>query len=141
MPAIDNCEPMIRNALLKEGWTVERSPFFLRSGIFTLFADIRMRKEAHKGNGTGRSIIIVEVKCFSDLKMFQDELYRAVGQYLIYQHAVSAEGILGDVFLAIPTTAYVRIFSESLLQGIIKQVRMKLIVVDLEREEVNQWID
>jgi len=106
----------------------------------TLFADIQAQK-SDSGNGHAQKIIVVEVKCFPEQRSDQDELYRALGQYLMYRNALRIEGITAPLYLAIPTLAYDRLFSKKLVLDTVREVRIKLIVVDVKREEVIEWLD
>jgi len=45
------------------------------------------------------------------------------------------------LYLAIPIQVYQRLFVKQVVNAIIHESRLKLIVVDLEREEVIQWLE
>ena len=53
--------PQVKNALIKEGWTVSDEPFTIEYESDRFYADIyAFREEA----GTARRVVIVEVKTF-----------------------------------------------------------------------------
>jgi XisH protein len=95
------------------------------------FIDIKARRNQSE-------IIIVEVKCFADSELH--EFYTAVGQYRFYRSLMRQFGIDRPLYLAIPNSAD---------NGIIKQIGMPLIieaqiklnVVDLEQEVIEQWLE
>ncbi len=132
MPVLDTCQPQIIRALEKENWKVSTSPFLipLPSRRSRLIADIK----ASRGD---EDIIVAEVKCFE--RNIPDELYTAIGQYLIYRDLINKMEVIRPLYLAIPTTAYEGIFQE-MAMGVIVTNQIKLIVVNLELEEITLWI-
>jgi hypothetical protein len=44
------------------------------------------------------------------------------------------------LYLAVPLTAYGRLFSKQVVQATIQEISIRLIVVDIDREDVIQWI-
>ena len=134
--AYDNCHQQIVNALLKAAWVVDDKQVYLRVDRLTMVADIR----AQILNGNVQQIIIVEVKCFSDPRNDLDELYRAVGQYLLYRSALQLRQSDWPIYLAIPTIVYSRLFVKSVVQNVVTRNEIKLIIVDVEREEIVQWL-
>ena len=138
MPAIDRCEPQMIRAFQKSGWIVTHQPFAIkvdktRTGY--IFADLRLQRSIDH-----QSIIVVEVKCFESTRTALDEFYQAVGQYIVYRNALSANQILAPVYLAIPLIAYENFLLGELVQAVLKDIHMDLIVIDLEKEEVVEWI-
>ena len=136
MPIRDSCHQQVMNALRKASWIVEESQVFLRADGLTFFADI----QAQHINGSVQQIIIVEVKCFSDERFDQDELYRAIGQYLIYRSALQLRAPQLPLYLAVPSLVYERLFREVVVQQVVRDSQIRLIVVDIELEEIIQWV-
>jgi XisH protein len=132
MPALDACHPHIAHALQKAGWTVSPVPHAIRAPgrRYPLLADIR----ASRGQ---EEIIIVEVKCFLDDPLV--ELYMAIGQYMVYRSLLQQSPRRPPLYLAIPNYAYHGIFKEIGL-AVVNDAAMNLIVVDLDKEVVEQWI-
>ncbi len=137
MPAEDSCHQQVVNALLKSGWSVDAQPYFVRTEDLTIFADIR----AHQTNGKIQQIIVVEVKCFADKRNDQDELYRAIGQYLIYRNTLALKKLTMPLYLAIPSTVYDRVFSKKVVRNTISESKIKLILVDVDQEEIVEWLE
>ena len=136
MPALDQCHPQVVRALEKEGWTVLPVPHALLTPINYLFIDI----EAHRLiDGDEQIIIIVEVKCFYDEKRVMEDLYNAIGQYLVYRNLLKREANEAELYLAVPTVAYYGIF-QVLALPLINDLAVKIMLVDLEKEEIEQWI-
>lgn len=138
MPALDSCEPQVVNALRKDGWIVSNQPFFIGTGKEALFADIRAFKN---DNGVPKEIIVVEVKCFANRRMYLDDLYGAIGQYLIYRNAMRSKQVFEPLYLALPTTTYTTLFRREVVVATIREIQMKMLVVDLVKEEISVWVD
>jgi hypothetical protein len=136
MPILDNCHEQVANALRKASWVVADSPVFLRADGLTFFIDI----QAQQVNGSIQQIIVVEVKCFLDERFDQDELYRAIGQYLLYRSVLQIRAVQLPLYLAVPSLVYERLFRKAVVQQVITDSKIKLIVVDIEHEEIIQWV-
>ena len=138
MPAIDQCEPQIIRALEKSGWKVTHNPFAIkieRNKAGYIFADLRLEHDTENEH-----IIIVEVKCFDSSRTILEEFYHAVGQCVVYRNALANNDITTAVYLALPTIAYETFFQKQLIQSVVNDIQLQLIVIDLEKEEVVQWI-
>lgn len=83
---------------------------------------------------------MVEIKCFYNRHVFLSDFYQAVGQYVMYRNALRISGVDVPVYLALPLLAYERSFQDEVLQSVMKDIGLHLVVVDLEGEEVVQWI-
>ena len=132
MPALDQCHEQMAQALRKAGWQVDDKPYVLRlaSGR-RFFIDIKAQHDQNE-------IIVVEVKCFADNQI--NELYTGIGQYLIYRSLLERKGISRALYLAIPSTAYIQIVQE-LAMDVITEAKIKLLVVDIDQEVVEQWLE
>ncbi len=137
MPQLDSCHPQVVAALEKAGWRVVVSPFRLETTLNDLWVDILLNRLSESEQ---QEIIVVEVKCFSDQTAQTYELYVAIGQYLVYRELLIANHIDRPLYLAIPTRAFHGIFEAIGITVAIK-TEMKLIVIDLDKEEVVQWIE
>ncbi|MCC7450459.1 MAG: hypothetical protein IT324_23775 [Anaerolineae bacterium] len=138
MPAIDSCEPPILRALQKDGWHVRIKPYAIHSGKHLTFADASLERVTEDRI---EHIVVVEVKCFNDPQADLPELYTAIGQYLFYRSALLLIGNPPPLYLAVPTRAYARLTSDSVIMAVLQDARIKLIIIDLETEEVVQWIN
>jgi predicted RNA binding protein YcfA (HicA-like mRNA interferase family) len=138
MPALDLCHPQIVRALEKAGWQVTHNPLTLAYNPHrTVFADLELQHQDEDGQ---RTIIVVEVKCFPPHHPQTEELYVAIGQYIVYRSILREAGITTPVYLAVPGHAYEGIFTELALP-IIREIQLKMIVVNLSSEVIEQWIE
>jgi hypothetical protein len=86
MPARGFFHDTVKNALIKDGWTITHDPFHLKWGTKDLYVDWGAEQlfAAEKANRK----IAVEVKSFvgpSEL----DDLEKALGQYVLYHEILT----------------------------------------------------
>ncbi|MBI1281705.1 MAG: hypothetical protein GC179_26500 [Anaerolineaceae bacterium] len=135
--AYDSCHQQIVNALMKAGWEIDsQSPYFRLPDMF-VNPDIR----AVQRNGSVEQIIVVEVKCFANSDNDLDELYRAIGQYLIYRSVLKIKKLPYKLYLAVPIDVYDRLFRRDVVSETIREAQIKMLLVDIDHEEVVQWLD
>lgn len=137
MPAIDRIHAAVREALVKDGWTVTHDPYVIRFEEVTLFADLAaeralaMERDNHK--------IIVEIKSFTGASPIQD-LKVMLGQYDIYRGFLEVTDPTRQLYIAISEVAYQNIFTQRAIQLIVKRYQLPLIIINTEAEEVVAWI-
>ena len=138
MPAIDQCEEQVVRALEKAGWLVTHQPFAIRvnkSRAGYVYADLRLRQKTNN-----HAIVVVEVKCFDSSRTQLDEFYQAVGQYVSYRNALTINEMQIPVYLSVPSSVYMTFFQIPLITAVVDDTRINLVVIDLEKEEIMQWI-
>jgi len=82
MPAKDIYHDTVKNALIKEGWTITNEQYKLMIGEKRLYPDL----VAIRAN-RGQEKIIIEIKSFTGKSDVKD-LEQALGQYVLYQHVL-----------------------------------------------------
>ncbi|AFZ02001.1 XisH family protein [Calothrix sp. PCC 6303] len=137
MPAKDIYHDAIKNALIKDGWTIIADPYTIKYEDAELFADLAAEKPvAVERHG---QIIIVEVKSFISPSLMRDfEL--ALGQYILYRNLLAVTEPEYKLYLAIKDSIYENFFQRKSIQLTLQQNQLNLIVVDIEQEEIIQWI-
>lgn len=127
----------VKNALVKDGWTITHDPLKLKWGKKDLFIDLgaeqllAAEKEETK--------IAVEIKSFVGRSDVAD-LENVLGQYVLYHdilEEVSPERVL---YLAIRDAIFQDIFEEPIGKLLLNKKRVKLIVFDPDKEEILRWI-
>lgn len=113
-------------------------PYPLQYAEFSLRVDLA----AEKSSATESSIrrIIVEVKSFVGLS-FIHQFQQAIGQYSMYRDALELNGLRYEIYLAISAEAYQDNFQQTAVQNSIAKHKLKLVVVDIDEEQVLIWID
>lgn len=83
MPAKDIYHDVVKNALIKDGWTITADPYYIIYGKLRLVADLGAESPLSAQKGDDK--IVIEVKSFLNPSFIYD-LERAVGQYIIYRN-------------------------------------------------------
>lgn len=146
MPQRDTIHPFIKQALIKEGWKITDDPYVISYGERFLFIDLAARLDALNPN-TGQFIgarrgnrqIAVEIKDFRGKSAIAD-LEQAIGQYVLYRLLLERVDPGRELYLAVTDTTYDEIFSEPIGELAIRDLPLKLLIVDVEAVEVKQWI-
>jgi hypothetical protein len=137
MPALDECHNEVVHALQKAGWQVNSVPQAIRDIDKRLVVFIDINAEINSNGSQGREIY-VEVKCFPGNNKKQ-ELHIALGQYIFYRAILRRKQFQTALYLAIPHTIYQNVFKDAVKQTC-QDNDIKLLIVDMEREEIVSWI-
>ncbi|GAK52403.1 FdxN element excision controlling factor protein [Candidatus Moduliflexus flocculans] len=78
MPAKDKYHQHIKNALIKDGWTITHDPYMIDYEEITVYADLGAERLIAAERGVEK--IVVEIKSFLKRSLVQD-LKEALGQY------------------------------------------------------------
>lgn len=139
MPAKNIYHNLVKNALIKVGWTITDDPLSLQFGGIDLYVDlgaeqlIVAEKESQK--------IAVEIKSFLGESLIS-EFHTAVGQFLNYQLVLEEMKPNHTLYLAVPLEVYNAFFKHRLLpQKVIQRYRLNLIVYDIQQEVIVKWIN
>ena len=136
--AKDLIHDAVKNALIKDGWTIVADPFRLDYKNFILRADIAAERRLPDGAVALR--VVVEVKSFA-ANSFVRELQQAIGQYMMYLDAITLNQLPYQLWLSVSDEAYRTSFQQSGAAFAVQQYGLKLLVVDVEQEEIVQWIE
>jgi hypothetical protein len=138
MPAKDVYHDAVKNALIKDGWTITADPYKIKYKDAELFADLAVEKPI-VAEQNGRKIV-VEIKSFLSPSPMRDfEL--ALGQYILYRNLINFTEPEYQIYLAIKESIYENFFKRESIQDITNINQLLLIVVDMEQEEILQWIN
>ena len=137
MPAKDIYHQIVKDALIKDGWTITDDPLKLTIGSRSLYVDLGASKllAAQKEDQK----IAVEIKSFLSASLIND-LGNALGQYVLYQNILQSTDAERILFLAIREEVYNDLFSEPIGQLLLNNQQIKLIVFNLKRQELVKWI-
>jgi hypothetical protein len=137
MPARDIYHDAVRNALIKDGWTITHDPFRLEWGGKDMYIDLGA-EQLLAAEKTGQQIA-VEVKSFVGPSDMAD-LEKALGQYVLYHDVLSELDPQRVLYLAVPQKVLRDIFEEPLGKLLLKNNRARLIGFDPRTEVVIQWL-
>ena len=137
MPAKDIFHDAVKNALIKDGWTITHDPLTLKWGRDNMFVDLGAEKLL-TAEREGRKIA-VEVKSFigaSDVR----ELEQAFGQYFLYRAVIEETSPERILYLAISQGVFQDVFEDDLGRLLMKKYHPPLVVFDSLKEEVVKWV-
>jgi hypothetical protein len=91
-------------------------------------------------NGTRQQVVLVEVKCFPENQKPTTLLYTAIGQYLVYRAMLIEDDVTTPLYLSVPTGMFERLFDDAVMR-VVRNNKIRLVIIDLETETVEQWIE
>ena len=129
----------VRRALEKEGWTITHDPIVLAFKDLRLKVDLAAERY-FAAEKDGRQIA-VEVKDF-DRAALASELQKLIGQLQLYAWALEEHAPGRELYLAVSKTVYDEHIQneETAFHAIVARLRINLIVCDITREVIWQWI-
>ncbi len=137
MPVRDIYHELVKQALMKDGWTITHDPLTLSFGKKNVYVDLGA-EQILAAEKEGRKIA-VEIKSFlGDSEI--DDLEKAIGQCILYQNLLEDEEPDRILYLAITKETYDGIFSEPFVEKLRKRQNLNLIIFDKVEEVILQWI-
>jgi hypothetical protein len=135
MLAKDIYHDSVKNALVKNGWTITFDPYPIKYEEVKLLADLAGEKTISATKGEQK--IVVEIKSFLGRSPMR-EFETALGQYLIYRTFLSVTHPDYRVYLALGQEIYEKFFAQAAIQLILQEFQVLLLIVDIDREEIIQ---
>jgi hypothetical protein len=137
MPRLDAYHHCVRNALVKDGWTITHDPLTLPFGGDDVYIDLGA--EFPIGAERDGLKIAVEVKSFLGASNVT-ALQQALGQYRLYRFVLTREEPDRLCYLAMPNDAYESLFQYADVLALIPSEDLRLLVFDPTEEVIVQWI-
>jgi len=136
MPAKDTYHDAVKNALIKDGWTITHDPLKLKWGINNMYVDLGAERlvAAEKGGQQ----IAVEIKSFVGLSEIND-LENAMGKYVVYHSVMTRTEPNRVLYLAVHQEAFSDVFEDPLGKLLLEDYGVRLIVFDSQKEEILKW--
>ncbi len=125
-------------ALQKAGWTITHDPLTLQVPGNRFEVDLGAEKVIIAERGLEREAI--EIKSFQ-LPSILASFYEALGKYMAYQKAFIKNNSDRRFYMAISTETYDKLQHKPFLMEVFKDNDVKMLIVDVEKEEIVQWID
>jgi hypothetical protein len=138
MPKLDIIHHAVKRALIKDGWLITDDPYIIQYKKTVLYADLGAERPI-AAEREGQKLV-VEVKSFIGQSKIQD-LKEALGQYDIYRYLLEETAPERKLYIAVSEVSYKSFFIQDIAQLIIKKHPLSMIIVDLETEEITQWIN
>jgi XisH protein len=137
MSAKDIYHDTVRNALVKDGWTITHDPLKLQLGKRKFFVDLGAEKLI--GAVKDAQEIAVEIKSFVGNSEMND-LENALGQYILYENVMKVVEPNRILFLAVADNVFESVFEDVIGQLLLNNEGLKVCVFNPETEEIVKWI-
>jgi hypothetical protein len=137
MAAPDVIHDAVKNALVKDGWVITDDPYVIFYEQLRLFADLGAERSV--GAERAGKMIVVESKSFLDPSPIND-FKLALGQYLMYRTLLKETAPERLLYLAIGSDIYATFFQRKAIQLVVRECQVAQLVVNIEKEELVQWI-
>lgn len=138
MPALDTYHHAVRNALVKDGWTITDDPLTLNVGTDRVFVDLAAERVLVAQKGVRK--IAVEIKTFGGASKIAD-LEDALGQYVLYRMALRRVEPDRELYLAAPQSIVVNQFQgRELWRAFLQDENGRILGYDSDTEEIVQWL-
>lgn len=138
MPAKDIYHNAVKNALVKDGWTITHDPLHIGFGGFDFFIDLGA--ENLIGADKDGKRIAVEIKSFAGTSSLT-EFHLAVGQFLNYRLVLKQEEPERILYLAVSEYIHNTFFTTIFGQLATESHKLKLIVFDESQEVITRWTE
>lgn len=136
MPARDLYHNAVRNALIKDGWTITHDPYVLSVGLRDVYIDLGAERVIAAERGQDK--IAVEIKTFRGTSDIHD-LEMAIGQYVLYRSSLNRAEPERALYLAVPQVVYDTLLEEQMARYVLEDLHVALVAFDPSKEVVRQW--
>ena len=137
MPANDTIYPAVKNALIRDGWTITHDPFTAIFGGVRVHADLAAEKLLAAERGTER--IAVEIKSFIGVCPIHD-FEVAIGQFMLYLSVLKRVDQGRKLYLAVSQDIHDTLFNREGIRAALDDYSIPRIVIRVAEEEVVSWI-
>lgn len=137
MPARDIYHDAVRQALIKDGWTITHDPLRLQWGPKDMYVDLGAEQLLAAEKAEQK--IAVEIKSFVGPSEIED-LKNALGQFVLYRTIMGRTEPERKLYLAVRHAVYIELFEEPVGKLLLESEHIRLIVFDPQGEEIVKWI-
>jgi XisH protein len=136
--AKDYFHPIVKAALIQEGWDVTDDPLEIKVGGVDMEIDLGAERVI-AAERQGQKIA-VEVKSFLTGTSAISEFHRALGQFINYRAALKTEMPDRILYLAVPLVAFNTFFQLDFPKSRVEENQVKLLVYDTLSQRELLWI-
>lgn len=126
----------VKQALIKDGWTITSDPLIIRIERVKLEIDLGAEKVFAAEKDEQK--IAVEIKSFINPSVITD-FHNALGQFLNYRLALEMTEPDRILYLAVPIDIFNTFFQERFTQAAISHYAIKIIAYKPNTEEIIEW--
>jgi len=138
MPKRDSIHQAVRNALGKDDWTISDDPFSVYIEGSKIDVDLAAEKMIVAEKGMRK--IAVEIKSSAKPSIIS-AFHEALGQYLDYRDIFIDYGVDRELYLAVSIERYNRMMQLPFVKRQIERYKIKIIVVNVMTETIEEWIE
>jgi XisH protein len=136
MSAKDKFHDIVKTALQKDGWIITDDPLYINFGGVQMYVDLGAEKLiAAEKDGEK---IAVEIKSFIGASAISD-FHTAFGQFLNYRTVLREKDSGRVLYLAVNIETYNDFFMLPFTQLQINEYQLKIIIYDVDTEEIVRW--
>jgi hypothetical protein len=138
MAQLDTFHHVVKSALQKDGWKITDDPLYLQYGGIDYAIDfgaeplIAAEKEHQK--------VAIEVKSFLAGSPTY-EFHKVVGQFFDYRMMLKRIQPDRILYVAVPSDIYRSFFQTPFIREVIQEMKMKIAVYNIDKEEIEEWIN
>ncbi|MGH9801106.1 MAG: XisH family protein [Blastocatellia bacterium] len=132
----DKIHDAVKNALVKDGWTITADPFEISYKKVTLRADLAADRIIAAERGVEK--IVVEIKSFLSPSPIH-ELQTALGQFELYSTYLQLTAPERKLYLAVSADIWERFFLREEVLIVVEKYQLPFLIVNIQTEEVAQW--
>ena len=136
MPAKDIYHDCVKNALIKDSWTITHDPLSLKWGKKDMYVDLGAEQLLAAERSERK--IAVEIKSFMGLSEMSD-LEKAIGQHIVYHDVLAQVEPDRELYLAVSQEVASGLFEEPIGELLLKNNRVRLLVFEPEAEVIVKW--
>lgn len=138
--ARDKYHEAVKQALIKEGWTVTHDPLIVNLPEETKNVAIDLGAEKILAAEKGEVKIAVEIKSFLRISQLTS-FYKAIGQFTVYAIALAENESDRVLYLAVPHVSWLSFFKRPIARLTIERTHIKILVYDKYKNTIIQWIE
>jgi hypothetical protein len=138
MPARDLYHAPVKNALLRDGWTVTHDPYRLSWAETDMYVDLGAERLLAAQKDTRK--IAVEIKSFIGPSPTAD-LEQAMGQFTVYRTVLAKTDPDRVLYLAVRKKTLRDVFEKPLGKLLLESHLVRVIGVDTQEGVIVRWID
>ncbi len=127
----------VKEALIKDGWTITHDGYKLGDGELEYEVDLGAEKLIAATKDKEK--ILVEIKSFREQSKTY-EFHRALEQFNNYFLALEDQEPDRLLFLAVPELVYIDFFQKALVKKAIERFQMKIVVFDPLQKVIVKWL-
>ena len=135
--ARDSLHYIVRSALEKDGWNITDDP--LKIICRDVDMDIDLATGCFIAAEKSGENIAVQIQSFLSSSILS-EFHTALGQFVNCRTVLSIQQPYRELFLAVPLFIYNSFFMLPFTQTVVSENQLKIVVYNIESEEIVQWI-